>query len=140
MRIESDRFGTIDVDDGDEIRFPEGLIGFFNEHSFVLCRHRPDSPIGWLQSTTSPWLALPVVSIEALAYDFDAASLDTPDFSANTHSVMVVLHANAERGATVNLMAPIVINTNTREGRQTIALGGQVLPFALRRAPSAVAA
>ena len=133
MKIESRRLGTMEVDDADEITFPEGLIGFFDEHSFVLVRHKPDSPIGWLQSTTSPWLSLPVVSIESVECEFSYDSLEGAGFSPDTHSVMAVLNANGPMGATVNMLAPIVVNVKTREGQQIIALGGQEIPFVLRR-------
>jgi flagellar assembly factor FliW len=63
MRIQTDRFGTFEVDDKDPIHFPQGMIGFPSEKQFVLLRHRDDSAIGWLQSTTNPALAFPVVSI-----------------------------------------------------------------------------
>jgi flagellar assembly factor FliW len=136
MKIESRRLGTMEVDDADEITFPEGLIGFFDEHSFVLVRHKPDSPIGWLQSTKSPWLSLPVVSIESVECDFSYESLEGAGFSAETHSVMAVLNANGPIGATVNLLAPIVVDVKTREGQQIIALGGQEIPFVLRHQTS----
>jgi flagellar assembly factor FliW len=132
MKIESRRFGTMDMDDADEITFPEGLIGFFDEHSFVLVRHKSDSPIGWLQSTKSPWLSLPVVSIESVECDFSYDSLEGAGFTADTHSVMAVLNANGPMGATVNLLAPIVVDVKTREGQQIIALGGEEIPFILR--------
>ncbi len=132
MKIESRRLGTMEIDDADEITFPEGLIGFFDEHSFVLVRHRPESPIGWLQSTKSPWLSLPVVSIESVECDFSYDSLEGAGFSAETHSVMAVLNANGPMGPTVNMLAPIVVNVKTREGQQIIALGGETIPFVLR--------
>jgi hypothetical protein len=65
--IQKDRFGTFEVDDKDPIHFPRGMIGFPSEKQFVLLRHRDDSAIGWLQSTTNPALAFPIVSIDALA-------------------------------------------------------------------------
>jgi flagellar assembly factor FliW len=52
MRIQTGRFGTFEVDDEDPIHFPQGMIGFPSEKQFVLLRHRDDSAIGWLQSTT----------------------------------------------------------------------------------------
>ena len=109
MKIESERLGTMEVDDADEITFPEGLIGFFDEHSFVLVRHNAESPIGWLQSTKSPWLSLPVVSIESVECDFSYESLEGAGFSPETHSVMAVLNAKGPMGATVNMLAPIVV-------------------------------
>ena len=140
MKIQSDRFGVIETNEEDLITFPEGIIGFFDEHTFVLLRHKDDSPIGWLQSTTTAWLALPVVSVESLAYEMDLNALEAASFSPNTHSVMVVLHAQSPAGPTVNMLAPIVVNAKTRIGHQVIALGGAEVPFVLRQEAAAEAA
>ena len=76
-----------------------------------------------------------MVSVESLAYDFSFDSLEGSDFSAETHSVMVVLRATGPMGATVNMLAPIVVNVQTRIGQQSIAMGGAEVPFILRQAP-----
>jgi flagellar assembly factor FliW len=125
MRVASDRFGEIEVEDGSPIRFPHGLIGFPDEKCFVLLRRRPGSPLGWLQSVASAGLAFPVVSAEALAYDYpdvpvaEAAARSGIGGSAESLAVLAVLCApGGGMSATVNLLSPIVINADTRTGAQ----------------------
>jgi flagellar assembly factor FliW len=142
MRIQTDRFGTFEVDDKDPIHFPQGMIGFPSEKQFVLLRHRDDSAIGWLQSTNNPALAFPVVSIDALAVAYPAIAA-TPAAGqkeeADPHAVMAVLCASAGQPATVNLLAPIVVNVRSRKGAQILLEGttfSTCEPFVLRNLPA----
>ena len=142
MRIQTSRFGNFEVDDKDPIHFPQGMIGFPEEKQFVLLRHRDDSAIGWLQSTTNAGLAFPVVSIDALAvvYPTIAASPlpGTPSQEADPHAVMAVLCASSGQPATVNLLAPIVVNVRSRKGAQILLEGTTFStnePFVLRNLP-----
>jgi flagellar assembly factor FliW len=147
MRIQTDRFGTFEVDDKDPIHFPQGMIGFPSEKQFVLLRHRDDSAIGWLQSTTNPALAFPVVSIDALAVAYPAITASAPaaaepEQEADPHAVMAVLCASAGQPATVNLLAPIVVNVRSRKGAQILLEGTRFStsePFVLREMPAAQA-
>ncbi len=134
MRIESNRFGQMDLDERDTITFANGLVGLARETAFVLLRHRESSPIGWLQSVKTPGLALPVVSIEALDAEFDVGLLG-PDFDADGVALMAVLNASGPV-PTVNLIAPIVVDVETRQGKQVIVTGSELTsqtPFALRK-------
>jgi flagellar assembly factor FliW len=148
MRIQTDRFGTFEVDDKDPIHFPQGMIGFPSEKQFVLLRHRDDSAIGWLQSTSNPALAFPVVSIDALAVAYPAITASAPspaqpEQEADPHAVMAVLCASAGQPATVNLLAPIVVNVRSRKGAQILLEGTRFStsePFVLRELPSNVQA
>jgi len=144
MRIQSQRFGEFEIDPRDIIHFPEGLIGFVEDQKFVLVRHRQTSPIGWLQSVTRADFALPVVSVDALSLQ-DPAILSlarlakgdgAPDGPAD-YAVMAVLCAPAGQRATVNLLAPIVVDVRTHQGAQIIldsSTYSTVEPFVLRQA------
>jgi flagellar assembly factor FliW len=142
MKIDTTRFGTLELDEAEAIRFPAGIIGFPSEDTFVLLRKREGSPIGWLQSTRTAGLALPVVSVDALASDYEDLTIDGSDAiktvigEADGYAIMVVLNPGAATGmATVNLLAPIVVNPETRTGAQVLvestAYSTQE-PFALR--------
>lgn len=127
MRIVSNRFGEIDLDDKDVIHFPRGLIGLRQARDFVLLRKTPESPVGWLQSTTQPGLSLPVVSVDALAAEIPLDQMIAAVAAAGLNadidgcSVMAVLCApGATSPATVNLLAPVVVNATTRQGAQVI--------------------
>lgn len=124
MKIESTRFGSIEIDPEAMIRFPTGPVGFPGEQSFVLLRRSDDSPLAWLQSTRSPELAFPVVSAHALGHDYpDVDPLPAAEDSGvaghpSELAILVVLAAAPGTPATVNLLAPIVVNVTTRVGAQ----------------------
>ena len=129
MIIQSDRFGSIDADGQDIITFSRGIIGFADEHEFVLIRTKNASAIGWLQSVNTPYMALPVVSAHVLVPKFpdvdiesyaDAAGLGR---SVEELAVLVVLNAPPGIPATVNLVAPIIVNASTRRGAQLLLEG-----------------
>jgi flagellar assembly factor FliW len=141
MRIATSRFGTLDLDDGDAIAFPTGLIGFSEETSFVILRPKTTSAVAWLQSTKTGWLALPVVSLDALDFDVDdevlvrAAKFAGIAGDQESVAAMVVLNAPAGGQATVNVLAPIIVNAETRRGAQIMVEGmngSTRQPFVLR--------
>ncbi len=76
MKIESTRFGSLEVDDQKVIGFPKGLIGFPEENSFVMVHHREPTQSRGLQSTRTPSLALPVVSVHQFAPAYPDVPLD----------------------------------------------------------------
>jgi flagellar assembly factor FliW len=143
MRIQSQRFGEFEIDPRDIIHFPEGLIGFTEDQKFVLVRHRESSPIGWLQCVTRPDLALPVVSVDALALQdttiISAARMEngaSQKENGPEYAVMAVLCAPPGQRATVNLLAPIVVDVRSHKGAQIILDGttySTAEPFALRQ-------
>jgi flagellar assembly factor FliW len=129
MNIESQRFGTLDINEDELLSFPEGVIGFPREQRFALVPHHGSGYIAWLQSVTTPELAFPVVSAHAFGDKYPdvpvlasarEAGLEGPEEAL---AVMVVLCALANQPATVNLLAPIVVNATTRTGAQVILEG-----------------
>lgn len=128
MIVHSDRFGAIEVDATDVLTFPTGIIGFPRENEFVLVR-KADSQIGWLQSVQTSYLTLPVVSAHVLAPRFPDVPIEAYAERAGLGSdtdelaVLAVLSAPPGQPATVNLMAPIIVNAATRTGAQILIEG-----------------
>ncbi len=131
MMIPTSHFGPIEVEPSEILRFPNGLIGFASEREFVLIRHGESRAIAWLQSLTTPYLALPVVSAHMLASRYPDVPIGPVAEAAGMGSdpdelaVLVVLSAPSGRPATVNLMAPIIVNATTRLGGQVLLEGSQ---------------
>lgn len=129
MNIESQRFGTLDISEEELLTFSAGVIGFPSEQRFALVPHHGSGYIAWLQSVSTPGLAFPVVSAHAFGDKYPdvpvaAAAKDAGiDGDEDTLAVMVVLCALANQPATVNLLAPIVVNAATRRGAQVILEG-----------------
>jgi flagellar assembly factor FliW len=131
MQIKSQRFGKVEIADDALLAFPAGIIGFPQEQRFALIPHKGSSCLGWLQSTTTEELAFPVVSAHAfgerypdfsLAEAARAAGIGEPN---DEYAVLVVLSAPRGQPATVNLLAPIVVNAQTHHGAQVILEGSR---------------
>lgn len=131
MQIETTRFGSVEVPEGHLIHLKGGLIGFPKESKFALIPHGESTLIAWLQSAVTPELAFPVVSAHGLVLDYPDVPLEgvaekaglagsTDDFA-----VLAVLCAPRGMPATVNLLAPLLINSVTRQGAQVFLEGSR---------------
>src|SRR5688572_668957 len=126
MKINSTRFGALDIDEQKIIRFPAGIIGFPEENGFVLIHHGSSDAIAWLQSVRTPERALPVVGVHQFAPDYPDVSLAEAREHAGLQgspedmTALVVLCATPGAPSTVNLAAPIIVNATTWTGTQAI--------------------
>lgn len=129
MAIMSVRFGSIEAGPEESIELPGGIVGFPNEKEFVLIPHGRSSTLGWLQSKNTPAFALPVVSAHGFGNLYPDVPLDdvarqVGAIEADDEvAVLVVLSAPNAGPATVNLLAPIVVNVATRKGAQLLLEG-----------------
>ncbi|MFO7180317.1 MAG: flagellar assembly protein FliW [Pseudomonadota bacterium] len=127
--IKTARFGNVVFDPREELRFPVGIAGFPQERSFILIRPSEAAVVSWLQSTKTPTLALPVVSAHAFGEGYPDVDLGPLAERAGLGSrvedlaVLVVLTAPPGAPATVNLLAPIVVNAESRIGTQIFLEG-----------------
>jgi flagellar assembly factor FliW len=124
IRIEGTRFGTIEVDEGTVIEFPNGLVGFPSETRFVLLERSGGKLVGYLQSLTTPTLAFPVMD--------GAAFEDFPDPSAeelarsvgldgSDLAVLVIVSVNPQtKFLQANLLAPLLVDVASRNGAQCV--------------------
>ena len=131
MQINSQRFGVVDLEDDAVLNFPSGLIGFPREQAFALIPHQGSDYLAWLQSVTNPALAFPVVSAHFYGDAYpdvsvvDAAHSNGISGASDDFAILAVLCAPMGQPATVNLMAPIVVNSTTRMGSQVILEGSR---------------
>jgi len=127
MRINTTRFGLIDVAAGDVIRFPSGLPGLEDCREWALLADAANDAVGWLQSTTRGEVALAVVSPRRFVPDYRvriARSELQPLALADVRDAQIVaVVGKTGTTLTLNLKAPIVINVATRMGRQVVASG-----------------
>lgn len=131
MRIETTRFGVVEAAEEEVIRFRAGLIGFPAEKEYVLIPHGSSSMIAWLQSVATPDLAFPVASAHGFVADYPdiplepiARRADIGD-SIDDLAILAVLSAPRNQSATVNLLAPLIVNSRTREGAQVFLEGSK---------------
>ena len=135
MRITTTRFGRIDVDAADLIRFPSGLPGLEDCREWALLADAANDALGWLQSTTRAEVALAVVSPRRFVPDYQVriprSELSPLALDDMRDAQVVVVVGENGTGLTLNLKAPIVINLQARTGRQVVASGDLPLYYEL---------
>jgi flagellar assembly factor FliW len=128
MLIHTVNFGNLEVPEDKVITFKEGLPGFPQMHRFVVLELDDLKPFRYLQALDDPPIALYIIDpfIVDPTYEFRLTDSDMEDINS-TDSKELAVYAMAtipeDPGeATLNLMAPIVINEKDRLGKQVILL------------------
>jgi flagellar assembly factor FliW len=128
LKIETSRFGEIEIDKKLAIHFPSGLPGFPEHKEFAILEHKTGSPFCWLQSLTHPDLAFVMTdpNIVLPGYLSDLSPEEKYFFHQGDSKEEIVVFAfvtippGRAKEATVNLLGPIVINTKSGTGKQII--------------------
>jgi flagellar assembly factor FliW len=130
-QCETEYFGTMSYREDSVFDFPAGIPAFTEEKRFVPIESQEHSPLLFLQSLGKPtlcFLALPIQVVDpdyclAVSQD-DLVTLElAPDRQPGLTSevaVLALLSLHDGISATVNLMAPIVVNLKTRRALQAI--------------------
>lgn len=126
MKIQTTRFGNIEINEASVIDAPEGILGFESCRRFVLLEDRPDSRFKWLQALDQPDTAFIVVNpmdffpdYEVTITDEQADSLYLRD-AADAVMLTTVTVGREPDSITTNLMGPIVINAKALHARQIV--------------------
>ncbi|MDH3252221.1 MAG: flagellar assembly protein FliW [Ignavibacteria bacterium] len=114
MKFTSRQFGDIDYQETHEFQFPDGIIGFEHLRKFLIIDDEDSQPFRWLVSLEDPNLSFPMIPPSIVVPDY-APVLPT----GGTVFAVAVLNEPIEQ-STVNLRAPVMIDTVTREGRQVV--------------------
>jgi len=124
MKIQSSRFGEVEVGDDRLITFPKGLLGFANYTRFVLIESGQESYFWWLQSVdvsdlafvvTDPSLFVPTYKVPIRAEQMESVGLSEIEEA----QVLVIVNKRDET-LTGNLQGPLVINVSQRVGEQLV--------------------
>lgn len=130
MKINTLRFGEIEIEEERIFEFALPIIGFNELKKFVILDLNKDSFFKWLQSVEDPSLAFPVVSVFSLNVDY---TVDLPDNVVdvlkikNVESLLVMNIASIPQDnpqeTTLNLLAPIIFNLDENIAGQVILSG-----------------
>jgi flagellar assembly factor FliW len=124
VHIESERLGAVEVDESKVLAFDHGLLGFPEAKRFALVDASDDGTYYWLQSLDDPQLAFLAAVPWAFFPDYEP-ELAEPDqaalgLSTPTDALVFCLLTFTDDAVTANLLGPLVVNANTREGRQIV--------------------
>ena len=126
MLIHTVNFGDLEVPEDKILTFKEGLPGFPQIHRFVVLELEEIKPFQYLQALDDPPITLFVINpfMVAPTYEFRLSETDMADVNSKNSSELAVYAVATipenPSDATINLMAPIVINERERCGKQVI--------------------
>lgn len=119
------KIGTFKIEEDDIIHFPTGILGFSELRRYVII-DRSDSVFSFLQSVDEPDLTFVVIqpelvvgeySVRLRAEEIDLLRIASPE-DGRVYAIVTIPEDVA--AMTVNLQAPLVINTKDRFAAQII--------------------
>lgn len=134
MKVQSTRFGEIEINEKSVIRFPGGLPGLDGLAQYAIIRCDQTDPIQWLQSIDDKDISIPIVNpfvlkpdYEIIVEDDELDLIQTRDEEELVVLNIMVLSDDLSK-MTVNLMAPLLINMKEMIGAQ-IMMDYKTLPI-----------
>jgi len=127
MKINTSRFGEVEVDENLIFNFIEPILGYEHLSKFILLDHTPDSPFKWLQSVEDPDVAFPITFPAFFGIDYQfviseekAKKLElTNAENLLSFNIACVPQGNPENSS-VNLIGPIVVNMDNKNSMQLV--------------------
>lgn len=125
MKVATKASGFIDVDERQKIIFPDGLFGFEGFKEYVLL-DADRQPFYWLQSLdvervafvlVNPFLFRPDYEVNISNEELSEIDIHSPE-KALIFSIVTIPPGGGPM--TANLQGPLVINRETRTGKQAI--------------------
>ena len=125
MKVATKAYGLIDVDERQKIVFPNGLFGFEKLKDYLLL-DAERQPFYWLQSMdaedvafvlVNPFLFRPDYEVNVSNEEVDGIGIRSPE-KALIFSIVTIPQDGSPM--TANLQGPLIINRDTRMGKQAI--------------------
>ena len=135
MNIETKFLGEVDIQKEDIITFENGLPGFPDNKSYILLGLDADLPIALLQSTEEASLGFVVAYPFAFKKDyvFDLSEEDKNELKLSDEKDVAVYAVLTLKeifsDSTMNLLAPIIINTKEKLGKQIVLHDSEQYPL-----------
>ena len=127
VKINTTKFGELEINKSSIFEFVSPIIGFNDLKEYTIVDYKPDSPFKWLQSMEDMDLAFPVTlcSFFGIDYQFDIPDEEAQKLEITSGDDVFVCNIanipqNNPYGATINMLAPIVINIVNKKAMQLI--------------------
>ncbi len=126
MKVNTTRFGELQVNQEDVINFSDGLLGFEGLKQFFVVDPGDSTLILWLQSIEDSKIAFPIIEPKIFKPEYvakllpaDMASIKLESLSdAKIYSILTIPSQITEMNA--NLKAPVVINNTKKIAKQIV--------------------
>ncbi|MCH5266043.1 MAG: flagellar assembly protein FliW [Lachnospiraceae bacterium] len=126
MLVKTKFFGEVDLPEEKIVTLERGLIGLGDYTRFTILYdcEKEETNISWFQSVEEPWLAMPVIKPWIVKEDYNPIVEDellSHIGELTEENLVILLTMNVPENLkemSVNLKAPIIINSDTRKGAQ----------------------
>ena len=135
MRIDTKFLGEVEIKESEILSFHQGLPGFPEYKQFILLSLDADLPLALLQSIEDATIGFVVAFPFAFKQDyaFDLSEEDKEDLHIEkeeevlTYSIVTLQETFVD--STINLLAPVIINTNKKLGKQIVLQDSKAYPL-----------
>lgn len=131
MKIETKFAGLIDITEEQLVTFTDGILGFPDEKQFALIPFGENTPFIILQSISNNQisfvLAFPFAFKADYAFDMSKQDVEILKIEKQEDIITyaIVTLKDTLPNSTINLLAPIIINTKTHQGKQIVLNGNE---------------
>ena len=140
MKIDTTRFGKLEIEASDVLHFASGMIGMEGCRDWVLLADANNDALGWMQCISRPEVALAVVTPRRFVPEYQLrvprSELAPLALAEVKEAKVLVIVGKNERSITLNLKAPLVINLHDRIGCQVVASSEQPVQYELPQTQS----
>jgi len=126
MKVETTRFGTLEVDEQKIVCFTQPILGFSDCHRYIIIEGPGEGKIWWLQSCDKPELAFIVMDPLQVVPDYEVR-LDASEVedlrlekAQDARLLTIVVVPDDRSKVRTNLRAPIVYNPKTNLAKQVV--------------------
>lgn len=135
MLINTKFLGEVEIKESEILSFHQGLPGFPEYKQFILLSLDADLPLALLQSIEEATIGFVVAFPFAFKQDyaFDLSEEDKEDLHIEkeeevlTYSIVTLQETFVD--STINLLAPVIINTNKKLGKQIVLQDSKAYPL-----------
>lgn len=126
MKIQSTILGQVEASESEILTFENGLPGFENEKNFILLSIEGNEVYQILQSINSKEVgfvtANPYLFISDYTFDVDESTVGALNIESEEDIIVLTIVTVKEPfdASTVNLKAPVIINTKSKKAKQCI--------------------
>lgn len=129
MKVQSTRFGEIEVSQDSVIQFVSAILGFQEDTQYVLIPQVEESPFQYIQSIKDPnltfVLADPFLFFTDYEFNIEERWLKKLDLHGQEDvDIRVITTVRSSEDISINLKAPIVINKKSKEAMQIVLESG----------------
>ena len=125
MKIINTRFGEVEYDPSQVLRFEKGLIGFEHLHDFIVMPNKKEGPLFWIQSVEDPDIAFVLTDPTNFFLDYQVIPGDEERKLLGVGGdddifVLAVVTVPPSREITLNLEAPILFAPKSNRAIQVV--------------------